>query len=346
MPFLERLAADGIAFDQAYAPSSRTIGTIPQMLSGRFLTQIRLGEQANTRFSIHPAEKLITEDLKELGVSTHAVLEHAVFRGMNQGWTAFENSWRRHHPIAANNTVRALVDRVIVKLGRLRGQRFFLYAHTMDAHDPYRLQPRHAHWGDTSLGRYRSELARIDHELRRLHVAIAALTDRPTIFIVTADHGEAFGEHGVRFHGQNLHREAVHVPLVVWYEGVTARRVDGPVSLLDLTPTLRNLYGLEPRSDHVGVSLLPTILHGRPPPSRPIYHQLVHVDGAPSFNFVAITWDQTRLLHDVNQYTFELYDLARDPRESINLADDDDPTFRARQAEMGAWLDAIQFQVR
>ncbi|MBW2712895.1 MAG: sulfatase [Deltaproteobacteria bacterium] len=94
---------------------------------------------------------------------------------------------------------------------------------------------------------YAAEVAYLDSELQLLHERLSALglwTEKTTL-VFTADHGEQFAEHGKFEHG-DVHIENVHVPLMFSAPGVSPRRVNTPVRLLDVAPTLLELMGLEP----------------------------------------------------------------------------------------------------
>jgi arylsulfatase len=112
------------------------------------------------------------------------------------------------------------------------------------------------------IAAYDGEIRWHDHELGRL---IDRLVDmgrpRPAVALITSDHGEAFGEHGVWTHGLGLFEEIVRVPLVLWSsrERWPARRVATPVSLLDLAPTLCRLAGVDPPASFDGGTLLPLL---------------------------------------------------------------------------------------
>lgn len=111
-----------------------------------------------------------------------------------------------------------------------------------------------------AVGAYDAKVRRIDTALRDLHAALAS-SEEPTLWIVTADHGEGLGSHGVRGHGEHLFDEQLRVPLVLWASdgSLPARRVAAPCTLLDLHPTLLELVGaeVEPASDWAGRSLWP-----------------------------------------------------------------------------------------
>jgi arylsulfatase A-like enzyme len=105
---------------------------------------------------------------------------------------------------------------------------------------------------------YDATVAYNDHEIGRLLDALRerGLNDR-TAVLVTADHGEPLGQRGHYMHGQSLHEEVVHVPVILylpWQDG--GRRVENVVSLLDVAPTLLDLAGVPVPVDFQGSSWL------------------------------------------------------------------------------------------
>lgn len=106
---------------------------------------------------------------------------------------------------------------------------------------------------------YRGDVRYLDHHLGDL---VDALKQRglfeETVFIVTSDHGELFGEHGLFGHPPSGYEESFHVPLVLFGPGVPeGDTVDDVASLLDLPPTVADLFELEEASQWEGESLLP-----------------------------------------------------------------------------------------
>ncbi len=87
--------------------------------------------------------------------------------------------------------------------------------------------------------RYDQNLAAVDSALQRLFDAAGP----DAVVVVFADHGEEFFDHGDLEHGHSLYDELLRVPLIVRAPGLTPRRVDAPVSLLDVTPTVLELLG-------------------------------------------------------------------------------------------------------
>jgi arylsulfatase A-like enzyme len=153
---------------------------------------------------------------------------------------------------------------------------------------------------------------------------------KDTLVIVTGDHGEAFGEHGLLLHGRTLHEELLRVPLVMMgpppFDG--GRTVRASVSLLDLLPTVLEWLGLPPLPGLPGRSLLP-LLHDDTT-DRPVHAQVVrglrHTDGLEDAELESVrstTWKFT-LTRDrrTEEIREELYDLAVDGSEQHDLAAD------------------------
>jgi|KBSMisStandDraft_5_1062788.scaffolds.fasta_scaffold14015_2 arylsulfatase A-like enzyme len=167
--------------------------------------------------------------------------------------------------------------------GRPANRPFFAFLNYMDAHDPYEPEApfdrqfsnpasmrlvrglRHDRvigWtpaeAQAAQGAYAGAVANLDSRLGALFVEL----DRRgllanTIVIVTADHGEEFGEHGVFYHGNSLYQTVARVPLILNWNGhlPAGRTVDTPVSLRDLAATVMDLTGAESAQPFPGRSL-------------------------------------------------------------------------------------------
>jgi arylsulfatase A-like enzyme len=168
--------------------------------------------------------------------------------------------------------------------------------------------------------KYDEAVAYTDHVFGQLVDALGemGLADR-TAIVLTADHGEPLGQRGQMFHGESLHEELVHVPLVILLPGVRqGERIDTVVSLMDLAPTLAELAGLPVPDGFIGRSLLqartrlrPASAFGEQPPfswgqqGNRRYMWFAHED----------PW---KLLMDQGQVA--LYDLANDPGELTDVS--------------------------
>ncbi|MBL8851002.1 MAG: sulfatase [Planctomycetaceae bacterium] len=167
-----------------------------------------------------------------------------------------------------------------------------------------------------------SEIGRLIDELE----ARGALDN--TLIVVTADHGEHFGEHDLWLHGNSLYEPLVHVPLIVVAPQTApeGRRVTAPVSTADVAATIHQLLGF-PGADFPGRSLDPT-WHGILETPRPVYAEVLTppitppCQGAsPIFrgSMRSVRLGDLKLIRNEDGGE-ELFDLASDPDEAVNLA--------------------------
>ena len=153
------------------------------------------------------------------------------------------------------------------------------------------------------------------------------------VLIVSADHGEAFGEHATFQHTKTLYEELVRVPLLVRGPGIVPRAIEERVGLIDLGPTILDLFGVETPAAFEGQSLVP-LLEGRQVSlDRPLIlegrlRRAMYAEGG------------LKVIEDDRRKTVEVYDLARDPGELANLFDQDpgrsDPAVAALRAFFAA----------
>jgi arylsulfatase A-like enzyme len=165
---------------------------------------------------------------------------------------------------------------------------------------------------------YDGNLAAADHELGRLRAMLEAngLLDR-TVVIVSADHGEALGEHGFIGHAPQVYEEAVRIPLLVRFPkaaGLSGLRRSGLVDLLDLGPTLLDVFGIGTHEAHEGRSLLPTAAGA---PGKPAVFSRTMAERP----VLGLREGRYKFIHSLRDGASELYDLAADPGEQGDLAD-------------------------
>jgi arylsulfatase A-like enzyme/Flp pilus assembly protein TadD len=203
------------------------------------------------------------------------------------------------------------------------GRPRFLWLHLYDAHAPYR--PPEPFAARYRAAPYFGEVAAVDSFLAPLLDALAAPGARQAVVAVTADHGEALGDHGELTHGLFAYEATLRVPLVLWGAGVTPGRDHRAARHVDLFPTLLEAAGVA----------APTPPHGE----RPGRSLLAPAQPAESY-FEALStmfnrgWAPLRGVLASGRKAIalplpELYDLAADPGESRNLAGEDRPSARA-----------------
>jgi arylsulfatase A-like enzyme len=255
-----------------------------------------------------------------------------------------DEAYRRAGEI--NRTVFALLEAL-----EDRRQPLFLFINYMDAHWPYdppppfdgrypgRLPPdqrpdrdafRDAHFLRRPLSpaqrrhmvsQYDGEIAYLDRELGRLFARLRAL-DRwqGALLVVTADHGEALGEHGLLAHGVSLHQHQVHVPLLVKLPGQQSGAVsDAPVGSVDILPTMLGVAGLEPGVRLPGVDLRTAVPEDRVVVSE-MFPGVVLSRASRRFRYpqtALLDGDLKLIAPEVGAHL--LFDLSTDPGERRNL---------------------------
>lgn len=315
LPNLEALRRRSIEFSVARTPSPSTITSISSMFTGKYYTGIHWStiDAGPFKAAIMPHRDdspRVAALLGAAGVKTvHAISLWglAAAQGVGVGFGE-ELSTAKDYGLAAQ-----LMDLILERLKKSADGPLFLYGHFVDPHAPYNLGGTHG----TEYQRYLREVALVDKEIGRLSRFLAAsgLQGR-AVLVVSADHGEAFGEHGARFHATTLYDEMLRIPLLVHLPGQAHRIVDEPVSLIDLGPTLLDLFGVPTPGHFLGQSLAPLLRGEDGHLTRPI-----GVDAGRRMQTLYLA--DCKPIVDLKKHTQEVYDLSVDPGEKKNLVDVD-----------------------
>jgi len=231
-PHLDALAREGVLFEAAYAPTPHTSYSVLSLMTGKYMRPLLL--QGVAEDSDLWATLLRTYGYKTAGFYPPAVffIDGEKFRPFEEKHLGFEYF---KVEFAEGATRAAQVERYLAQ--HPPGEPLFVWLHLFGPHEPYEEQAGHA-FGATDVDRYDSEIAAADATLGRVS-ALFRVRDPNSLVIVTADHGEEFGDHGGRYHGTTVYEEQVRVPLVVAGPGVQrGRRVAAPVQTVDLLPTV------------------------------------------------------------------------------------------------------------
>ena len=279
-PWLTEWSKDAIVFENAYSANAWTPPSVSALFTGLYTSAHRvtaLGLNA-------PSEEAVLGDyhttLAELfqnqGYQTAAIVKSPVPReeyGYGQGFDSLlPVVGTQAHDTSGAELVSAAREWLLENAGG--GEPFFLYTHFMEPHAPYIAPEPYFEMYDegynsTVTGSYsevldfrngvepfteddvKRLLALYDGEIAYWDTQVQVLVETldelgiqdETIVAFVGDHGEQFNEHGDWFHGA-LYEENIHVPLVVKIPGVEGRRIEGPVQMIDLTPTLAGLCQL------------------------------------------------------------------------------------------------------
>jgi arylsulfatase A-like enzyme len=255
-----------------------------------------------------------------------------------------------------------------------RSRPFFVFVNYMDTHDPY-LPPqpyrsrfsrakdpggminwwvgRHPKLGPEEvqgeIDAYDGAISYVDDSIGQL---VAELHRRDpsgnTLVVITSDHGESFGEHGLFLHGNTLYRNEIQVPLIVSWRGriPAGARIEQPVTNAALPATVMDLIGVDDRARFPGPSLA---LAWKAPQSRNWPDPIAEVEEIPWLqktapasqgsikSLVGIPWQYVE--HE--KWGAEFYDWRNDPEALHNLAHQP-----AMQSEIGRFRRALDQRLR
>jgi len=362
-PHLDALAAESVRYTRATSTSSWTLPAHASILTGKFtsshgaradasgpirLTKAIQGPRSWRRIrarGLSPLERTLPAVLGEHGYATAAIVAGPWLKrvmGVDLGFDSYDDSG-----IASLNGRLAedVTDAALRWLRQRPEGPFLLFLNYFDPHDPYgppteflRGAPPRRGEVDAETRRrlltrwaYEGEIRYMDHHLGRLMDGLRELgLYDETWIIVTSDHGELLGEHGIYGHGTTLHEPLLRIPLILKHPGTrTAPGTrDDDVQLVDLLPTILAELGLETPPDVQGTAL-----------GRSGHPQIAEVYPLP---FMENAQGDFRTLREGNEKLLwrssgsqQLFDLAADPSETTDQA----PQRPERARSMGARLD-------
>jgi arylsulfatase A-like enzyme len=335
-PTFDRYAAQGVLFEEAFAQDSGTGPSLWSLMVGKTPFQVELERADRFPPRYGPSETTFATRLQNSGYKTAAVLCGQVFAtpwwNLKDGFERFEEvcgAKDRHQ--APRVTARAVKTwKELSTQGPVA-----LWVHYYDPHAPYYNNPR-VDFGTTAIDRYDEEIAFTDQHLRPLLDALTTPGDRPTYVAITADHGEAFGEHGPDPHARTLYREVTRVPLLFLGPDVAKGKVAEPVAVHDIAATFLDLAGIAIPEEMTARSL-GRVLFGEPAPAARIVYQ-ENSYSRPRRDAKAVIRGAYHFILDLTNGTRELYDMEKDPREMNNLAGQELPVEAELEAALRAFL--------
>jgi len=316
-PYLGGLARSGVEFTNARSTVTHTTKALFALLTGRFPSVVQ--DIAETVPTPKHYASIATVLKDRLGFRT------AFFQSAKGNFESrpglvynlgFDKFWARDDLGDANSFLGYLACdefsmlEPITEWIRSCGKPFFLTVLCSVAHDPYEVPKWFAEPAKEPVDRYRQAIFYTDKFLAALDVELAnlGLADK-TVLCVIADHGEAFGEHGLLGHERIAFDEVLRVPWVIRAPFLTesGSRVTEPVSSVDVTPTLLSLLGFDTSTaDFDGVNALGDI-----PENRKVYFSGWMQQGPAGF----VKGDRKFIYNPTNK-TVSVYDLRARPLES------------------------------
>lgn len=328
-PRLTALHAKSTSYTRGYSTSSFTSKSVPGMLTGRYPSELT---RTGAFFTVYPKKsEFMCTWLGEQDVPCLGAHAHMYFAKGNSGFDNGFKEWRIVPGITFDYqtdpyvTSDKLTPIAIEMLGAVTTRPFFAWFHYMDPHDEYKGHVESPHFGKRPRDLYDEEVFFTDLWIGKL---LDFVESQPwasrTVIAVTADHGEAFGEHGITRHAHEIWEMLVHVPLFFYVPGQKPRAIDTPRSAVDLVPTFLELLGKKAPDDaaeKLAGKSLAAELRGGPAEPRDVIVDLPEDD----FNERrrALVHDKWKLIAYAGgaetSVRFSLYDLEADPKEEVDL---------------------------
>lgn len=355
-PFIDALAARGVRFTRAYSPAPYTFSSTYSLLTGLYQFQHQAPQTPKRPADALPRLPAVLREHEIVtgcvSANTYISPETGMTTGFDEFMTAYETlasvrqAGNRHElegdPALATRQAREFIQ-------RHAAERTFLYIHYRQPHAPYfapgdygqslTVDPVESLLPEIGVqravnekrravktlelqqlqARYEENLLAVDAEVGRIWNTIEelGLADK-TAFIVTADHGEAFLEHGQLGHSNTVYNEETHIPLIFVAPGLTdlvAPVQEHLVNTVDFFPTVCALLGATIPAGLSGRS----ILAPRPTASAGEIQVMAQNDQdlTPS---EAYWFARYKLLLNRFRHGLEIYDLTADPEEKRDLA--------------------------
>jgi choline-sulfatase len=323
-PNLTKLAKESVVYENAYSLSSYTAKSVGGFLTGRYPSTLYRDGYFFQRY--YAANLFLTEVLQPKGIATIGWHGHMYFgkgKGLEQGFS----TWELVPGLVFDpQTDKGITSEKMTKLGiellskpENVGKQFFAWAHYMDPHDEYNKHKESPDFGSKGKDKYDSEVFHTDLWLGKL---LEWVDQQPwakrTAIIVSADHGEAFGEHGMYRHAFELWEALTRVPLLVKAPGVTPHRIAERRSMIDLAPTVLDLMNVPAPPEFMGKSMVPELYGAEPDNREPIISELTEDSHNPPRR--AIIQGDYKLIIVGNGYRHYLFNLKKDPGELEDLA--------------------------
>jgi arylsulfatase A-like enzyme/thioredoxin-like negative regulator of GroEL len=330
-PAIDELAGNGVVFDNCYTHVPLTLPAHTSLFTG-LLPPVH-GVRNNIGFRVAAGTRTLATELKQAGYSTGGAVSASVLHsttGISQGFDWFDDDLKRTSPEVLDTEIQRdgmeTLDRALSWLAEQSkssgfmadaNKPVFLFVHLFEPHTPY--TPPKRFWRQDRAP-YDGEVAYADEIVSSLLAGLRRLKlYDSSLIILLSDHGEALGDHGEADHGVFLYREVMHVPLIIKLPGqeTGGSRVQDPVQLIDIVPTVMDWVGLPQDAQRQGKSLVPALRGEGAPKDRQIYAESLY--GRLHFG-----WKELFSLTTL-QYSFvlaprqELYDIRQDPGQLRNL---------------------------
>jgi len=326
-PTIDAIAREGLRFSFAHAQAVVTLPSHASILTGLYPYQH--GYRENAGYRLKPGTRTLATALKTNGFETGAFV--AAFPldarfGLTPGFDLYDGRFddvgSGAEFLLPERPGSVVVQRAVDWIRGRRG-RWFAWVHLYEPHAPYRPAPPFD--VEYAARPYFGEVAAADRALAPLVDTVRA-SSRPTLVVVTGDHGEALGDHGETTHGLFAYESTLHVPLIVaeirpgTSSADSALPVvsDAPARHVDIVPTILDVLGLPVPQELPGHSLRAKADRDGAA-ARASYFEAM--ESMLDFGFAPLDGVMVGREKFIDLPIQELYDLAADRDETVSLVD-------------------------
>jgi len=385
-PLIDEFAGRSVVYENAISPAPFTLPAMSSLFTGYYPDRTGVVSHSNRDILDSPMPTM-AEIMKKAGYRTAAIVSNMMLkkasRKFDRGFDYFlaKKSFK-------NASAPQITDHAINLVKEMNDDPFFIWAHYIDTHMPYRPPIEFAQLFGNETGKskictefnkevrpqeiffskdlpvkqiestrklYDASIRSIDHEIGRLlkHLKEKNLL-KNMIVIITADHGESLGDHGLYFaHDHTLYSELVHVPLIIRFPGKPPHRKSEIVSLIDILPSLcqwlkidcdQNMNGqpldLNLNKDKKERAVFAANAPWRKRFSRSPYLFLKGLKG----RWTMIQQGKKKLIkipHPTSP-VYEFYDLSVDPTEKKNLQSS--RSYESLLDKLNAWEKSVRVE--
>lgn len=321
-PNLDDLGKKGILFENCYSTVPLTLPSHSTIFTGKY--PISINVRNNGRYFLEKKHKTLAELFKEKGYYTFAVISSYVLMskfGLSQGFSFYDDSLDATNKITDYNSeisAGQVFNKFKLILDKAIGRKFFGWVHFYDPHIPYSPPGKYAEKfkNDPYLG----EISYMDEYVGKI---VSELKKRKlfknTVIVIAGDHGEDKGEHKELGHGIFCYDVSLRVPLIIVNSGIIPgpRRITSRVSLIDIYPTLSEVFGFKIDSDVQGTNLIPGIKDPKLFTDQTIFFESLY--GKEEMGWAPLTGVVDKEFKYISLPEPELYDLKKDPGEKNNI---------------------------
>jgi arylsulfatase A-like enzyme/tetratricopeptide (TPR) repeat protein len=331
-PNIDALAAAGLRFSFAHSQAVVTLPSHASILTG--LYPFQHGYRQNSGYRLTPGVQTLAARLKASGFQTGAFVGafplDARF-GLTPGFDVydgrFDNVGSGAEFLLPERPATVVVSRATEWI-RGTHQKWFAWVHVYEPHAPYRPPPPFDR--EYASQPYYGEVAEVDRALAPLLdlARNSASTGRPTLVILTGDHGEALGDHGETTHGLFAYEATLRIPLIIAETGTqrhssfafkeTPEVSDQPARHVDIVPTILDVLAMPVPADLPGHSLR-TRADRDGGAGRASYFEAM--ESMIDFGFAPLDGVLVGRDKYIQLPIPELYDLKTDRAEATNLVD-------------------------